>query len=287
MNQSLSSLKAYLGQTQDQPPWAPAPGVVVVGSGKGGVGTSTVSALLALAAAAEGRKVLLLDGDESAGSLHLLLGLTDAGPGIGSLRGGDLTPRDLLRRLGKNLWFLPGGGGGADATLALALGERRALFRRVAGLYDEFDLVVLDGGSHLTSVMAACGAGAERLLALTTPDRVAMAATYALLKVGTERFPCLPMEIVVNGTDPASAEEVFRMMFLAGSRFLRLEVPYGGSIPRDPELEQLHAEGRSLRSVDFGTAAPRAAERLHARLASEQEAAGSLGADLLPLSAVR
>lgn len=271
MNRSMKSLRTYLSNEREGSPWTSSSGVVVVGSGKGGVGTSTLAALLALAGARDDRRVLLVDGDESVGSLHLLLGLPDPGPGLGDLREGELTPRDLLHPLSETLWFLPGGGGGEDATLATALGERRALFRRVSTLYREFDLVVLDGGSHLASVLAACAAGAERLLALTTRDRVAMAATYALLKVTLERFPPLPVEILVNLEKASSSREVFRTMSAAGQRFLGLEPAFGGSIPDDPGLRSHMEEGGTLRTLDPASPALEAARHLHARLACEQE----------------
>ena len=80
MNQSLKSLRNYLDRGGERTRWAPSPGVLVLGSGKGGIGTSTVSALLALAGVEDGRQVLLVDGNESVGSLHLLLGKPDPGP---------------------------------------------------------------------------------------------------------------------------------------------------------------------------------------------------------------
>jgi flagellar biosynthesis protein FlhG len=275
MNRSLKTLRSYLEKGGENPRWTPTPGVVVVGAGKGGIGTSTVAALLAFAGARDGRQVLLIDGDEGVGSLHLLLGMDDQGLGIGDLKGGELSPSDLLRKVQPSLWFLPGGGGGVDSTLATSLGERRALYQRVSTLYSDFDLVVLDGGSHLSSVLAACGVGAERFLALTTSDRVAMAATYALFKVIRDRFPSLPVEVLVNSQKDASSEDVFLMMSSATTRFMGLELRSAGSIPEDPLLEDLSREGRPL--TDLPTTAPslEATGLVHARLAAEQESFGA------------
>lgn len=271
MNRSLESLKTFLDTRESTFPWAPNPGVVVVGSGKGGVGTSTVSALLALAGARESRHVLLVDGDESAGSLHHLLGLPNPSLGLGDLKGGSLVPTDLLHPLGDFLWFLPGGGGGSEATLAASVGERRALLQRVTGLFQEFELVVLDGGSHLTSVLAACSIRPERLIALTIRDRVAMAATHALLKVVRGRFPEVPLEIVVNQGDAAVSLDVFRMMSEASRRFLGFQPAFGGSVPCDPALMTLSEEGVDLFSLDSSSPASDALAALHGRIAIEQE----------------
>ena len=52
------------------------PAVLVVASGKGGVGKSLVSVLLADAMAESGRRVLLFDGAQNLGHLHVLLGVS-------------------------------------------------------------------------------------------------------------------------------------------------------------------------------------------------------------------
>ncbi len=266
------------GETTHRPP---SRGVVVVGSGKGGVGTSTVSALLAMAGARDGRRVLLVDSDEGVGSLHLLLGIADPSPGLGDLKGGEVTPQELLRPVSSGLFFLPGGGSGKDATLATGLGERRALYQRVSSLYPEFDMVVVDGGSHLASVAAACAAGAERLIALTTSDRVAMAATYALLKVSRERFPTLPVEILVNRQSDPQADEIFRVMATAGTRFLGLDPSFAGAIPHDPQIQTGSEEGIPLLDLDFPAPSLEAAGLIHGRLAAEQESVETGSATIL------
>ena len=48
--------------------------VLAIGSGKGGVGKSVLSVLLAAELARRGRSVLLFDGSQNQGNLHVLLG---------------------------------------------------------------------------------------------------------------------------------------------------------------------------------------------------------------------
>src|SRR5690606_7067058 len=103
--------------------------------------------------------------------------------------------------------LLPGGGAEAAGS-AIAAGERQALFRRIASLYPAYDLVVVDGGSRLDAVLTACGPGATRLVAVTTPDRVSLAASYALVKVVSGRYPELPVTVLANRGDEGAAESI-------------------------------------------------------------------------------
>ena len=50
--------------------------VLVVGSGKGGVGKSVISILIAHALSERGIRVLLVDGSQNLGHLHVMLGIS-------------------------------------------------------------------------------------------------------------------------------------------------------------------------------------------------------------------
>lgn len=263
------SLKAFMAAASGAPAHEARPGVLVVGSGKGGVGTSVLAALLALESARQGARVLLVDADEGWGSLHLMLGIEDPGPGLGALRDAEVEAEALLRPLAPRLWLLPGGGMGADATLASAAGERRALLRRVSGLWDRFDAVVLDGGSRLESVMAACATGAERLLCVTTGDRIAVAASYALLKVARERFGTLPTGLLVNRADEGTAETLHGVVRSAAGRFLGVDVDHAGAVPPDPDVDALVRSGSSLAELGDGSPARAAVAGLVRRILAD------------------
>ena len=250
----------------------PRPGVVVVGAGKGGVGTSVLSTMLAIGAAQRGENVLLVDADEAVGSLHMMLGITDPGPGLGSLRAGRGEPEALLVPVDSGLTLFPGGGGGVDATLIAASAERRILLARVAALYERFSTVIVDGGSRLDSVMAACGAGAERLLCVTAPDRIALAASYALFKVARARFDTLPVELIVNSADERKGRGLHAVVRAATQSFLGTDVLFGGTIPIDERLESCLEAGESLAQLDAAFGAAAAAGSIAHRLLAERQA---------------
>ncbi len=250
----MDSLKTFLAGSGRGIPRL-LPHVVVFGAGKGGVGTSTLVGLAGLHIARGGASVLLVDADENAGTQHLLFDLRPPVTGLGALRGGTVAPEELLVQVEPGLTILPGGGGTADTTLASAAAERRVLLRRVASLYDRFDIVLVDGGSRLDSVMAACAAGSGRLVAVASPHRIAEAATFALLKVARGRFDRLPTEVVVNRASEAEGREVHHVIDAAASTFLEAGVEFSGTVPADPTLEQHVAGGGSLTDTPESTPA--------------------------------
>ena len=286
MSRSLDSLRAFVAGSSRDTSHRVHPGTVVFGAGKGGVGTSAAAALVALAAARRGASVLLVDAEETVGSLHLMFGFgaESAGAGLAAGTAGP-GPATCWWRPRPGLALFPGGGGGVDATLAVAQAERRMLLRRVAELYDRYDLVVVDGGSRLDSVMAACAAGAGRVAGVTTSERIAQAAVYALLKVVRGRFGDLPVELVVNGAADAAAREVHGMVQAASSSFLGSGVAFGGSLPEDAELRRALAVGDSLAGCRRMRRRSMAAGTLADRLLAEMAAAGALPAPVVPIHA--
>ena len=259
-----------MGAGGRHPAYEPTPGVIAVGAGKGGVGTSVVAALLAIEAARRGEQVLLVDADESIGSLHFMLGVDDPGPGFGALRGGAVEPDALLVPAAHGVTLLPGGGGGIDATLSNAAGEYRAMLRRVWTLFPSYSTVIVDAGSRLHSVTTTCATGVERLMCLTAPDRISLAASYALFKVLRGRFAELPIELLVNGTDEHQGRTLHAVVRTATQSFLGTDVRLGGTIPTDRVVAGYVESGRSLSIVPPNGAAPAAVGGVVHRVLTER-----------------
>jgi flagellar biosynthesis protein FlhG len=249
--------------------WTPSDArVVLVGAGKGGVGTSTVAALLALSFAEQGRRTLLIDGDDQAGTLHHWFGIAPR-IGIGALRTSGVDPRESLVQASEMLHLLPGGGVADGAVPLLSTSDRRVIWRRVASLYSDHDFVVIDGGSRLDTLMAASTAGIRRLAAVSAADTVSLAATYALLKAVDAKIPGLPVDLVVTGQDEIRARALYDHVQLASQRWLRRGLNYGGTIPEDVQLRDRLAAGGTFAATAPHTPAATAAVSLGGRLMAE------------------
>ena len=245
--------------------------VLVIASGKGGTGVSLATALLGLAVAGEGRRVLLVDGTESYGALHLMLGVVPLHP-LAALRGGAADAEELLTPVTETLALFPGGGADAGGIAPLSMAERQLLFVRVAELYERYDLVVVDAGSRLEAVLTACAGGVSRLLLVTSEDQIAMAATHALLKAVAAREPGLPVDVLVNRTGAHEAERVAAHMRDAAARFVGLELGFAGAIPDDPCLQGGLGAGMTVQDAAAGSPAALAARTAGLRMLNDEGA---------------
>jgi MinD-like ATPase involved in chromosome partitioning or flagellar assembly len=197
---------------------------IIVAGGKGGTGVTTVSALLALGAARSDHDVLLVDAAPSGSSTADLFAATANGERT-------TDQDDLLRPIGPRLTLADRPAGDALTTT-----ERRTALRRAASHYENHDIVVVDAGAAAESIAAAIGAGAGTLVAVTSADRLSAAATYALVKFVTERYPGLAVSVLVNRCDPADARIVFDRIAAGVTEFLGRTVTPAGSIPEDETL---------------------------------------------------
>jgi len=243
-------------------PLTPSPETeaIVIGSGKGGAGKSLVSLTVAAALADQGHRVLLVDGDQNLGSLHVLLGVR---PTVqpSALLDGAVDPADLVVPVAPGLWLMPAASGD-EAIQRLNGTDRARLHRRVTTLYPEYDVVVIDAAAGLDSALRCAALRATRLVLITTPEPTALTSAYALVKMVHARLPRLPVDLMVNRTlSPEEGQMAADRLQEAAVRFLGRQLRYLGAIPEDTGVRASLADPAGL--VDAGGAGP-AQARVHA-----------------------
>ncbi|MEO7085036.1 MAG: P-loop NTPase [Gemmatimonadaceae bacterium] len=238
-----------------EPPTAPENmfAALLVASGKGGVGTSVVAALAALAAAERGERVLLVDATEASGSLHMLFGVRPT-RSLWTLIDPDSQPNEALFTLGDGLTLVAGGTSGS-ADVPVTDHQRRAALSRLALVYNDFDLVVFDGGSRLDSLAAIADLVDPQMLLVTSADRLALAANYALVKAMSARNSESSISVVANRHGEKVAEEACDFLVGACDHFLGRSIAVVGVIPDDPCLQAAVGAGMSVRDALDGSPA--------------------------------
>jgi flagellar biosynthesis protein FlhG len=227
---------------------------IVVGSGKGGVGKSVVSVLIATAVAAQGRRVLLLDGDQNLANLHVLLGVRPKARMESMLSGADAP--ELVQWVSPNLWLLAGESG-AESLYALESVNRARLQHRLSEVYRRFDVVVVDTGAGLENVVRAATMRATSLLLVTAPEPTALTDAYALIKILHLQLPDFPVDILVNRCLSATeGRDAFVKLATACERFLRRAVAYAGALPEDESIRlAVRNPNRLLETIQSSRAA--------------------------------
>jgi flagellar biosynthesis protein FlhG len=239
-------------------PWATQsngarPSALLVASGKGGVGTSMIAALAAMAAAARGERVLLVDATEGGGTLHHLFGARPT-HSLWMLSDSRVHPDQTLLDVGENL-TLVAGGTSATAQAPSSDHERRSALTRLAHVYSNYQLVIFDGGSRLDTIVAIAELVDPALLVVTSADRLALAANYALVKSIAGRRPQALMSVVVNRHSEAVAGEACEFLRGACSHFLGRSIDIAGAVPDDPCLLAAVGAGMTVRDASAGSPA--------------------------------
>jgi flagellar biosynthesis protein FlhG len=236
---------------------------LLVASGRGGSGTTLLSALLAVSAAGEGKRVLLVDADDFVGPLAMTLGVVPRASWT-DLRGGRATSQDVATPVSATLTLVAGGAprlSGDTSSTPMNAVERKACMRRVSALAEQMDLVVVDCGARLETVLGAIAPHAdERLVAVSAgSDPVGLAATYALCKAVVQRHSALPVDVLVNRHEGSDAARCYDAIDAGARQFLGLTLRLAGAIPADPTLDAALRAGMPFPDAAAGSPAAIAA----------------------------
>lgn len=226
---------------------------LLVASGKGGVGTSVIAALAALAAANRGDRVLLVDASEAGGTQHHLFGVRPT-ESLWMLTDKRSDPNDVLIAVEENLTLVAGGTSGA-AVAPTTDNERRAALARLAHVYPNYDTIIFDGGSRLDTISAISELADPSVLLVTSADRLALAANYALVKSVSARRDSAPISVVANRHTELLAGEACDFLIGACSHFLNRTIDVAGTVPDDPCLQAAVGAGMTVRDALDGSPA--------------------------------
>lgn len=244
---------------------------LLAASGRGGSGTTLISVMAALAAAGDGKRVLLIDASETLGPVSILLGFTPAAAWP-QLRAGGVSPAAVVTRLSGTLSVVAGGTGSENELQPMSAPERRACMRRLMSLRDHYDLVIIDCGSRLDTLTSVIQPHrGEKLLAVTNgSDPVTLAATYALTKSARLRHPSLPLSILVNRQMESDAQSAFSVLASGAETFLGASLGFAGSVPEDVVLNQAISAGMPFQDAIAGSPAAVAVHRAVMMLTSSE-----------------
>src|SRR5712692_7673145 len=235
-------------QQQPQPPKMPIAGVrhlVAVGSGKGGVGKTTVSVNLALALAALGRKVGLLDADVYGPNVPLMMGANEPPRAIGER----IQPLEKYGVKLMSMGFINPGDKPLVWRGPMLHSAIQQFLRNVD--WGELDYLIIDlppgtGDVALSLIQTAPLSGA---VVVTTPSDVSLEdARKAINMFHQVRVPVLGLvENMSYLIAPGSGERIDVFGHGGGRRTAeKMNVPFLGELALDPEVRIGGDSGRPV-----------------------------------------
>jgi flagellar biosynthesis protein FlhG len=224
--------------------------VIAVTSGKGGVGKTNIAVNLAVAAAALGKRVAIVDLDLGLANADVVLGATPLSTIAHVLSGRlgilqALTPAHGV--------MLLAGASGIESYANLTSPERERLRDAFGRLSERADLVILDTGAGISRNVIEFAAAADEVLVVTTPEPTALVDAYATVKLLAREPDAGAIRLIVNqAADHAEADRISAGLVSVARRFLQADVDRLGYVLRDA------AVGRAVMSrAPFVVAAPR------------------------------
>jgi ATP-binding protein involved in chromosome partitioning len=228
--------------------------IIAISSGKGGVGKSTVSANLAVALAAEGRRVGLMDADVYGPNIPRMFGVSERPPVVG----GKIQPLEAYGVRLMSLGFLVERDAPAIWRGPIIMKIVQQFLRDVDwGPLDYFlvDLPPGTGDAQLSLVQATHVSGA---LIVTTPQEMAVGDALRGARM-FERVGVPVLGIVENMSgfvDPESGRRLELFSSGGGRRLAdELGVDLLGSVPLQPRLAELADAGRPILIAEPGSSA--------------------------------
>ncbi|MGQ9852626.1 MAG: MinD/ParA family protein [Candidatus Oleimicrobiaceae bacterium] len=219
--------------------------LVAVASGKGGVGKTNVAINLGIALVEMGKRVLLVDADQSLANVDLLLGVTVASTSRDVLLGG-MSMEQVIFRHESGLMVLPGSAGLAESSSAQP-GPSRWLVEQLWPLRYQYDFLILDTAAGLTYDLVDLLTCADEVIIISTPEPTAINDAYALVKVLHRAHPAICLRLLLNMVEsPEEAEEVWERFALVVRHFLKREILCAGYVVGDWSVAQAVKRQRPL-----------------------------------------
>jgi flagellar biosynthesis protein FlhG len=211
--------------------------VIAVTGGKGGVGKTTVSANLALAIAAQGRDVMLIDADLGMANVDVVLGLHTRFH-LGHVLNGECALEDAIVTGPRGLQVVPAASG-AKRMANLSDAEQAGIIRAFSDLYHRVEVLVIDTAAGLHGSVLTFSQAAHHVLVVVCDEPASITDAYGLIKVlsrehGVRRFQILANQTRRSGEGPALFQKISRVC----DRFLNVTLEFAGSVPFDDYLRR-------------------------------------------------
>jgi len=218
---------------------------IAVTGGKGGVGKTSVSVNLATAAAAAGKRVMLLDGELGLANVDVFLGLSPRYT-LAHVLSGEHTLDEVIVDAPQGFRIVPAASG--VATMAnLGVAEHVGLVQAFSTLSQGLDMLIIDTAAGLSHSVMQFSQAAQHVLVVLCDEPASMTDAYALVKVLSRNHGVRRFRVLANmTTSPGEGAALFEKFERVTGKFLDVTVEYVGEIPDDSYMRKAIREQRPV-----------------------------------------
>jgi flagellar biosynthesis protein FlhG len=235
---------------------------VAVTSGKGGVGKTNVSVNLAVALAAGGRRVLLLDADLGLANVDVLLGLHPA-CNLSHVIRGERSLEEVLVEGPAGVQVVPASSG-IKAMAELSPAEHAGVIRAFSELSFSPDVLLIDTAAGISDSVVTFSKASHEVVVVVCDEPASITDAYAMIKLLNREHRVRRFRILANMVRSSQEGiDLFKKLDKVSGRFLDATLEYIGSVPHDEYLRKaiqkqravVEAYPRSRAALAFGKVA--------------------------------
>lgn len=212
--------------------------IITIASGKGGVGKTNISTNLALAYAAIGKRVILMDADLGLANVNVVLGIIPKFNLYHLIRK-QKTMSEIIMDTNYGIQIVAGASG--FAKIANLTEEERQTFISEISELSAADVIIIDTSAGVSNNVLSFIAAADEAIIVTTPEPTAITDAYGIIKIIATEIDnlALSLKLVVNRVKSVTeGKKVAERVINIASQFLNLKVDYLGYVYDDPAVHQ-------------------------------------------------
>ena len=214
-----------------------ATGVLPQFPGKGGVGKTVVSINVAMALAAQNRRVVLMDADLSLANIDVCLGLQTE-RNLSHVMEGSCTLDDIILDGPGGIKVVPASSGVkqlADTTPA----QNSGLIYAFSEMTTPVDDLVIDTAAGIVDSVIRFSAAAQEVVVVVCDEPASITDAYALIKVLSRDHGVKKFNVLSNKTRGAvDGRQLFSKLSAVAERFLDVNLAYIGHVPQDSSVRK-------------------------------------------------